>query len=306
MKKFALTILFVVCCLLLVDRVGGDSMLYCTQHTCAHAERKITHLVKWANEDVILLGTSRCDNHYVPSIISDSLGMTVYNGGISSSENVYSHYIVLNYLLEHHTPKVICLELMDHDFLKSGGSFSFTSFFAPYCGLSEKADSIFREAGTYNYYKLSHLYRFNSKACETIYGMIVRKNYSIDNGYYANPKPSKAISKLDKQSTVRKDEYDEKKLQYIQKFIDTCKKKNIKLVFTISPRYTIVDNGFYNPLYDIAERNNIPFLDYHTAGLFHNMPENFSNPGHLWDKGAREYSSIFAADLKAIMKNMND
>lgn len=226
MKKFALSFIVVLCGLILIDRIGGEGLLFCTQHTCAHAERKMAHLFNNANEDVIMLGTSRCDNHYVPSIISDSLGMSVYNGGISSSENIYSHYIVLNCLLERHTPKVICLELMDHDFLESKTNFNFISFFAPYIGLSENADSIFREAETYNYYKISHLYRFNSKVCETIYGMIVRKEYSIDNGYYANPQPTKAVSELTIQTT--KKGYDEKKLRYVQKFIDLCKKKKNK------------------------------------------------------------------------------
>ena len=92
------------------------------------------------------------------------------------------------------------------------------------------------------------------------------------------------------------------KLEYIQKFINLCQAYKIKLVFMISPMYTAVDEHHYDVLKTIAQRNEIPFLDYHTQGLYLDHPEYFKDVEHLWDKGARLYSSIFASDLKRILE----
>ena len=95
---------------------------------------------------------------------------------------------------------------------------------------------------------------------------------------------------------------DSLKLKYVQKFIDLCRKNNIKLVFVVSPMYVKVDKDYYDPLKAIAARNHVPFMDYHTEGLFLDHPDYFRDSNHLWDKGARLYSSIFASDFKRILK----
>jgi hypothetical protein len=43
------------------------------------------------------------------------------------------------------------------------------------------------------------------------------------------------------------------------------------------------------------------FLDYHTNGLYLDHREYFMDNDHLWDKGARKYSSVFAHDLKKLI-----
>ena len=69
----------------------------------------------------------------------------------------------------------------------------------------------------------------------------------------------------------------------------------------VSPAYTEADADLYDVLKDLAKEQGIPFFDYHTQGLFLNHPEYFKDNGHLWDKGARLYTSIFAHDLKGYM-----
>ena len=300
MRKFLISISFIIVSLFVIDRVAGKVLLYFTEHTHAHAETKLTHLLNESNEDIILMGTSRCDNHYVPSIISKKTGMTVYNAGISSSENIYSHYIVLNYLLSHHKPKVICLDVWEKDFNHQKNSFTFTSFFAPYYGVSEASDSVFEMAGNASLYGISHIYRFNSKFFETLYGVLVNHQYSNDNGYYANPWPSKKLSILNSNNTYS---CSVEKMNYLQRFIDKCKVNNITLILVISPSLTNITSDLYDPIRKIAIKNGLPLLDYHSKKLFFDHPEYFSNNIHLWDKGARLFSSVFADDLNHILKN---
>ena len=66
----------------------------------------------------------------------------------------------------------------------------------------------------------------------------------------------------------------------------------------VSPRYSQVGMDKYDVLKAVATEYGIPFFDYYTRGLFLDHPEYFKDVAHLWDKGARAYSAIFAHDLK--------
>lgn len=302
MKKLALSILFIIAGLFIVDRLGGKLMWWVNQNTNDVSGPKIKYLVNNVHEDVILMGTSRCNSHYVPSIVRDSIGMSVFNGGIDGSNNIYAHYIILNHILKIHTPKVICLELMDKDFYEENDPYKTVSFFAPYYGLNESADSVFDLAGKAWQYKLSHLYRYNAKAVSNIAGLGVSRQAKSDNGYIPNPKPAHIPNKLITQETPKANKT---KQEYLQRYIDLCKSKGIKLIFMISPMYSKVNPDYYDVLKNIADKNNIPFLDYHSKGLFLDHPEYFRDFQHLWEQGAAIYSSIFASDLKRILKEKN-
>ena len=65
--------------------------------------------------------------------------------------------------------------------------------------------------------------------------------------------------------------------------------------------YAKIDSDYYDTIKSMAKQNNVPFIDYHSAGLFLDHPEYFRDKFHLWDKGARIYSAIFAHDLKKII-----
>ena len=300
MKKFYISLTTIILLLFVIDRGGGLIMDKCIGLTNAKAEVKIRYRADEVNADVILLGTSRCIHHYVPSIITDSIHMSVYNGGISDSDNIYAHFILLNLILEHHKPKVVCLELSAKDYSIQGDDpFGKISFFAPWIGRCAGADSVYKEAGTYWRYIVSHLYRYNAVGVESLGGLIVNHRYGEDNGYFTiQGSPDKTIQLKREQYAIG---IDSLKLDYLQRFVDICRQNDIKLVFTISPRFSVAPPNFYAPLMDIAIKNDVPCLDYHTNGLFHDHPEFFRDNGHMVEDGAKAYSSIFASDLKQIL-----
>ena len=298
-KKFFISVVAFAFLFFAFDRIGGWLMSICLDKTDAKAEVKMRYLVEDVSEPILLMGTSRCAYHYIPSIISDSLNAEVYNGGISASDNIYSHYILLNLILKHHKPNVVCLEMMTNDLLVQDDSFSKIAFFAPYFGRNAEADSVYMAAGRYWNYKIFHLYRYNSKAIEMLGGMLVNHRYGEDHGYF------KILGTRDESITIKDEEpyeeVDSMKLHYFQKFIYQCHSNGIKLVCMVSPRYSKVVKDEYKPLKDIAESNGVPFLDYHSAGLYLDRPELFRDNGHMLEEGANAYSSIFASDLKRVI-----
>ena len=148
-RRLFYTLLCMVLALFLVDRLGGMLMSQIARHTQDVLGPKLRSLDEGITADVVLMGTSRCHHHYVPSILSDTLGMSVYNAGVGGSDNIFSHYLVLRHVLSHHTPKVICLDVMTSDFAPEAAPFLALSYFAPLFGHCEEADSLFMLAGTY-------------------------------------------------------------------------------------------------------------------------------------------------------------
>jgi len=302
MRKFVVSLFIIVIGLFVVDRIGGEIMWWVNQNTHDVSGPKIKYLANNVKEEVLLMGTSRCNLHYVPSIIEDSLNMTVYNGGIDASNNIYAHYITLNYVLNHHKPKVVCLELMTSDFAKEENPYNTVTFFAPYVGLNDNADDVFKDAGLYWKYQMSHLYRYNAKAMSNIAGLFVNRQEGGDNGYIPLPKPSHFPDEISKDKLIT--EIDDNKIHYLSKFIDICKQNDIKLVFMVSPKCSFAAENEYKPLKQLAIKYNIPFIDYHSKGLFLDHLDYFKDTNHLWDKSARLYSAIFAHDLKNIIFNL--
>lgn len=301
MKRLLLSFLFVAVGLFVVDRIGGQLMWWVNQHTKDVSGPKIKYLVNDVYEDVLLFGTSRCNLHYVPSILQDTLGMSVYNGGIDASHCIYAHYFIFNHVLERYTPKVVCVELSEFDYNKEGKKgFETVSFFGPYAGKNVAADSVFRDAGTWWKYQLSHLYRYNAKAVSNIAGLFYSRQSGEDHGYIPNPKPAQFPSRLEKAKTPKG--IDSLKIAYLNRFITLCEKHAIRLVFMVSPAYSIASPDLYDPLKEIAKKHHIPFLDYHSEGLYLDHPEYFKDSGHLWDQGARFYTARFAHDLSELLR----
>lgn len=298
MKKLIVSLLALIIGFFIVDRCGGRVMFWVHKHSNDISAPKLTHLSEGVDEEIVMLGASRCNLHYVPSVIADTMGKRVYNGGIDGSKNIFSHYFALRMMLRHHVPEIVCLEVMPEDYRESADSYDATTFFAPYIGVDEEADSIFRLAGNYWPYRLSHLYRFNAKAVSNIGGLAVRRNRNEDNGYVPVPKPAIAPSRPDSIHTP--DKVDMVKLRYVDKFIALCRENGIRLVFVVSPAYSVPDEDLYDVLKKKSSEAGVPFLDYHTKGLFADRPDFFKDADHLWHEGAVAYSSIFAGDLKRL------
>lgn len=301
-----LTIFFLTTAILwfAIDRIGGMGMFWINQHTHDMTSPKLKKIVQGTDAQVIMIGTSRCNGHYVPSIIGDTLGLTVYNAGIDGSDNIFAQHMALCHLLVHSKPQMVCLEVQNSFIEVEEDAFATTSFFAPYFGLNRLADSVFFEAGTYRLYQFSFLYRFNAKALPNITGLLKNRWGNEDNGYIPKTQPAFFPDKLEKEDNLQ--ELDSKKLEYVKRFIILCQQNGIKLVFMVSPKYSIVDAHHYDVLKDIAKQNGIPFLDYHTSGLYLDHPEYFKDGSHLWDKGTRLYSSVFASDLKRVLKSCRE
>lgn len=299
-RRIILTIVCLCAAIFIADRTGGLVMRQVALHTQDVLGPKLRDLAEGIDADVVVLGASRCHHHYVPSVMEDTLGMSVYNAGVGGSNNIFAHYVVLSHILRRHTPKVVCLELMTTDYAPQADPFHPLAFFAPLFGICPEADSLYRIAGTYWRYQVSHLYRYNAKAASNILGLAMNRQQKADRGYMPLPQPA-----VHPEGEPAWEEpvagCDSMKTAYLHRLVRRCREKGISVVFVVSPKYTFIPDGHYRVLKDIAQEEGIPFLDYHGQRLYTDHPQYFKDASHLWDEGARHYSSRFAGDLKRVL-----
>lgn len=298
MKKTFLTFLCLTIALFVTDRTGGIVMQWVCRHSNDVLSPKLQYVQDGIHEDMVLMGTSRCHHHYVPSIISDSVGITVYNAGVGGSGNIFAHYIMLCHILSRYTPKIICLDVAPTDYNQQRSPFSGTNLYSSLFGRNESADSVYRLAESYWPYKISHLYRYNVRASSNLWGLLLNRQQDSDMGYIPLPCPEHRLSAPEFEDTDQS--IDSLKMEYLKRFIAECRQRKIKLVFVASPKYTLVDNSYYGIFRSIADEYSIPFLDYHTSKRYQTHPELFKDVNHLWDQGARLFSREFSCDLKQI------
>lgn len=300
MKFLVRSILIILCLWLVIDRMGGLCMKWVYQNTNDNKAKKINQIVKSVDADVVLIGTSRCAFHYVPSIISDSLGMSVYNAGLDASENIYSNYMVLSFILQHHTPKVVCLDTGESEYAMGTNDFDAINIFAPHYGVCPQVDSVFSMAGTSALYRLSHLYRYHSGAT-IILGSLLIPPTEDDCGF--TPLPYRETNfDIEHIPVSKAREVDPKRISMFRRFINLCQERDIKLILSISPSMEQLDEHYYDVIRVIAAEYNLPLLDYDTNNYLCDHPEYFRDIAHMCGEGARVFSSAYAHDLKGIIQ----
>lgn len=280
-----------------VDRTGGLIMRYIHNKSNDTTAPKLRYLAEDCADEMVIFGASRAGSHYRADIISDSLKMSVYNAGIDGSNNIYSHYMALSLLLQHHRPDVVILEVMDADYSKQENPYSALPIFAPYIGKSSEIDSILYEFGDGWLYKHVHLFRYSAKAVSNIGGLL-KKESNHNKGFVEAP-PGKLSSETLIFETIK--DVDDNKLIYLEKFILKCLSNDIKLIFTISPRFTKASDNLYDPIKQMASQYHIPLIDNHTIGLYHDKPELFRDRTHLNADGAKIYTQQYITELKRIL-----
>ena len=97
--------------------------------------------------------------------------------------------------------------------------------------------------------------------------------------------------------------------KYLEDILQTCKSKNIKLIFTYAPEYrhkiqADISNskGILTMIDSVAKKNNITFLRDDSLSICNN-PMLFANAGHLNKEGATQYSAILAKQIIIIIQN---
>lgn len=246
--------------------------------------------------EVVLLGSSRCTHHYMPNILQDSLGMTVYNCGQRGNGIIYE-YGRLQTIYARYTPKIVIVDFIQGYDLEVNDNNRYLDFLKADYGTNNAVDSIFRVCDPLSPVKMClQSYRYNSTLCDLLLNTVLRNRgrFSKD-GFMALQGEIETVEP--KRTKVMPLEVDPIKVEYIRKMASE-RKQGCRMIFVLSPCYSYPHPEFVSTIERIAKENGVEFMNYSEDMRFLGNGKLYSDGAHLNVKGAEMFSKILAGDLK--------
>lgn len=299
MKRFLVRSCIFIVILIVTDFCFGVVFDYIRSHARSGDTARTEYICNHTNEDLLIMGSSRAAHHYVPSIIKDTLGLTVYNCGYDGCGIILA-YSQLQLILKRYTPQCIVYELTPSFDFVEGDNLRYIKTMRPYYHTGV-LDEIIQDVDKSEKIKnVSSFYRYNSSFM-TILNDWLRLPETNAQGY----KPEHMVAKKEPQKNTDYTDprnLDNYKIKTLKEFVNLCKQNNILLVVAVSPLYTDDSTAsVFNPIFDILKQEGITFLDHSCDSNFNWKRDYFSDSCHLNHEGATEFSKIISSELKQLI-----
>lgn len=261
----------------------------------------VTEYTMWkVDADVIIMGASEAQHSYIPSLLQDSLGMTVYNCGKDGCRFYYQNAMI-NGILDRYNPKLIIWSISPNELCTpseedKGNLSQLNSFYSEndFCRQALKTKSKFEPVKL-----MSAGYSFNSRLFPYLY-KIFMPDYSYEKGGYA-PLYGKQ-NDLEIKSRDWDGNYDETINAVFENTIERCLQNGVRVVFVFTPRLEIEsheDLTSYKQLKKTIEKYDVTIVEnlYHDSELM--SGKYFKDNAHLNHEGA----VIFNQKLSSIISS---
>jgi hypothetical protein len=238
--------------------------------------------------DVVVLGSSRSNFHFVTSMFMDK-GLETFNFGMESSK-LYESDLVLKLLLEKHNKIKNVIIDVDVTLALDAKSESIVVKFLPYLHNSEVIKKHLRSYPDYKLFYYIPFYRFVKygnifSLRETVLCGIDKKSSRLENGGYVALKGVGKNLKLDILG------WKAKRNRYYEEIKQTCKANNIKFIAIMTP---MCENTKGINYFDKVQKLYPEIHNYENVVV---EDKYFSSCGHMNDTGARLFTARILKDF---------
>lgn len=306
MRAVYLRILIFILIVVAGDIIGGVICRYLYNITNDPPTVKLKHTLNSTNEDILILGSSRAECHFVPSIIKDSTGLTVYNCGIGGADFLFSE-IQLKESLKRYKPKLIVLEASPNSFFLVNGEDRLKVLLPFY-----NRDTLIYNALTRgNFFErikfISSIYPYNSTIGASVRGVFKR---SIDTlmGFVPVYGRVDSVHEANYMNFYYKDrQITDSDLNSFRQIINICNENKISLIIISTPVYFMSSN-YYNletriKEYCSAYGDKVHFFNYTDFKKTKGRKDLFYDNFHLNERGARIFSQQVSGDITNIIRS---
>jgi hypothetical protein len=290
MKKFLLYILgiFLLTVLISILLDGFYTYVFMQSRNRGKIETVINSTAK--KYDVVILGSSRANNHFVSQMFEDK-ELKTFNYGMSGG-HLFEASLMLKLMMERkYEIKNVILEA-DLNLSNDQESEGVAAKFLPYIHCSKVVKDHFSTEENFNelYYIPFYRYvKFDSKiGFREIYKIVSKeKTNTLDNlGYYPLEKHKNGNMKND---IVNLNPLPHNK--YYEEIKDICKKNNINFIAVMTPMCeNVVGMNYFNKV-------KKAYPEIHNYENTVTEDKYFSSCGHMTDKGARLFTARIIKDF---------
>lgn len=302
MKNFLLKVVLFFILVAVLDLICGWSFDLLRAKARGGQTHKNEYISNLCKDEILILGSSKADHHYVPRVFEDSLGLSCYNAGEMGC-GIIPAYVRYKLVSERKKPKLVLYELTPgYDYLQDDG-------YSAYLGvIRQYADNmIVREVYTdfsdelERLRLMSSMYRNNSKLLINLKDIMAQPD--VNNGYeplYGEMGEPKKSGVKPAESKVQ---IDPLKWRYMVKLVEETKADNVPIIFMISPTIGGVLSSAYDPFIQYCKNNDVQLINNILCEGITGRPVLFQDGFHLNHNGAVLYSQIIVKQVNELISN---
>jgi len=256
--------------------------------------------------EIIVFGSSRAYCHYIPELIGEKVGSTVFNAGANGQYMLYA-YALEQLVLEKYVPKIIILDLLPSYIVRlenPGSEFDRLSSLLPHSNNPEVKKLLTRQNHFQFVKQLSKLYRFNSRVLN-IADNYHNKPDRFDNGYASVGTPKFRETNKFILDTMEKNEIDTFKYEILKKFITSASDKKVHVIMSFSPTLEPLSPKCKDVIIiyeELFKELDVPFVKILTSDYPEFQDKQlFMDYIHMNARGAQRFSEIFAGKLAEML-----
>ena len=243
--------------------------------------------------DVLILGPSTANHHYVSSLFKERLGLSCYNAGRDGHDVLYAD-MVFRAFLGRCTPRITVVDM--NESMMNGSWVGRNKDLACFYGASAEVRKVLDAdvlSAVDRVKMLSNLYRYNN-TLEWI-ATAYLSNWGEGDGYFPMPVNDNAMTRrlvnepFQPHATC---------VKYLDGIVSTCKEKGIRLVLCASPSLVYNKSGVHKWMAEYGRKHGIETMNYSNDSTYYAHPELFFDATHLNDNGARLFTGNFIEQLK--------
>ena len=261
-------------------------------------------ITKTADYKILIFGSSHANRHYIPSVFKKELGLSCYNTGVQGQKILFQSTL-LKIILKKAKPELIVLNIDDNWLYKSNDAYDRLSDLFPYYWEYREIikPPLSIQSKLIDFQLFFKSYQYNSTIIHAIkYFLFTQKDFKGYSPLFGKLKQPNIISSNNAVATSNQTKaFDENFIIALNSFITTTKKHNIKLIFIKSPNCIKTDfskNASLNKIKEIANKEDIPFIDYSNNEYFLNKYSLYNDGSHLNDDGAHLLSGLLVELIK--------
>ncbi|KAF2342160.1 hypothetical protein DMB71_05355 [Flavobacterium tistrianum] len=238
--------------------------------------------------DVVILGSSRANNHFVTQMFTDK-GLKAFNFGMQGSK-LFESDLVLKLLLEKKNKIKNVIIDVDVTLKTEKKSEGMSLRFLPYLHNSEVIKKHFETQNDFNviyYIPFFRYLKFDTKIGfrEMFFYALNKKNKEQNNGGYSPLSPNNGKMPPEVLN------FQPKRNRYYEEIKKICKLNNIRLIAFMTP---VCENAVGNDYFKKVNQIYPEIYNYENMVI---EDKYFSNCGHMNDMGAKKFTARIIKDF---------
>lgn len=305
---FCLKVVLLVVILFVEDRLVGAAFVKMKdvglERNPYHEWTKTAFILDKCDAECLVVGSSKAERSYVTELLSDSLHISMYNGGQGGCFFLFQN-CVINMLLDRGRTKQIIWDVQPECIAEGATMQEYQNvrYLSPYYDSDTWAKAFVDSEDERAALKMTcHMFRYNSKLVQYVLP-IVGGGKKTQGGYNPLPTSGYKYPELgkDNENVNQEVKLDVGKLRVYEKTLERCREKGVALTIFVSPSYIIKGKqyiGAVDKLSEIANKYGYELKDYSSDHLFMSDKTHFKDASHLNDNGARLYTETIISELK--------